>query len=279
MERRIFFRCIFAVLATFSFAVNASFWEQIKEPSDEPVQSIGSYANGCLAGAHALPVEGVGYQVIRPERARYYGHQASIDFIESFASQFQQQTNKQLLIGDMSLAQGGRFSFGHSSHQNGLDIDIWFRLEETRLSSDELADPQAISLIDEKQYQANESNWQDEHFQMVKLAASNPEVARIFVHPIIKQKLCNVESSTNREWLRKVRPWWGHHVHMHVRLDCPRGDNNCRPQAVPPAGDGCGEELASWKPEEGKPLSKPKSNKPKAVPVMPEQCIAMLRNR
>ncbi len=203
-----------------SFAVNASFWEQIKEPSDEPVQSIGSYANGCLAGAHALPVEGVGYQVIRPERARYYGHQASIDFIESFASQFQQQTNKQLLIGDMSLAQGGRFSFGHSSHQNGLDIDIWFRLEETRLSSDELADPQAISLIDEKQYQANESNWQDEHFQMVKLAASNPEVARIFVHPIIKQKLCNVESSTNREWLRKVRPWWGHHVHMHVRLDC-----------------------------------------------------------
>ena len=44
-----------------------------------------------------------------------------------------------------------------------------------------------------------------------------------------------------REWLRKVRPWWGHHDHFHVRLPCPADSPLCEAQAALPQGDGCGE--------------------------------------
>ncbi|MGR3490706.1 MAG: penicillin-insensitive murein endopeptidase, partial [Shimia sp.] len=40
---------------------------------------------------------------------------------------------------------------------------------------------------------------------------------------------------------RKIRPWWGHHYHFHVRLECPPGYDGCTKQAAIPAGDGCAE--------------------------------------
>lgn len=46
-------------------SVSASPWEKFKTPTQGEAQSIGSYANGCLAGGEALPLEGEGYQVIR----------------------------------------------------------------------------------------------------------------------------------------------------------------------------------------------------------------------
>lgn len=258
----------------------ASPWEQVTTPSTQPSQAIGSYANGCLAGGTSLPLQGQGYQVLRSQRARYYGHPEAIRFIERLAAQSQQQLSTNILIGDISLPQGGRFSSGHSSHQTGLDIDIWLRLADRMLTNKQLAEPQPLSVVNLEQYQLLKNNWDERHFELVKLAANDQQVARIFVHPVIKQKLCITEDGQQREWLRKVRPWWGHHYHMHVRLKCPQDSHNCKPQTEPPLGDGCGAELASWKPQP-KPAApkvaaaKPKKKKPK---VMPSQCQQLLED-
>ncbi|SDG66629.1 penicillin-insensitive murein endopeptidase [Vibrio xiamenensis] len=253
-------------------------WEHMTSPSDDAPQAIGGYANGCLAGGVALPLDGDGYQVLRPQNHRYYGHPNTVAFVERLAKQMQSERGTQLLIGDMALPQGGRFSSGHASHQSGLDVDIWLRLANTPLSDDQLKLPTPYSVVDMQGYQMRSERWDNRHFELIKMAASSPEVARIFVHPVIKEQLCMEERSRGkaRLWLRKVRPWWGHNYHFHVRLTCPKGDFLCHDQAPPPRGDGCGSELASWRP-------KPESEQPKAVeqpkktePVLPSMCQALL---
>tara|TARA_Y100001956_G_scaffold12242_1_gene11507 strand:+ start:3076 stop:3927 length:852 start_codon:yes stop_codon:yes gene_type:complete len=264
----------------FTLPVHATPWELVSGPSQEPPQAIGSYANGCLAGAASLSLSGVGYQVIRSQRDRYYGHPNAISFIERLGVLSQQHLDTNILIGDISLPQGGRFSSGHSSHQTGLDIDIWLKLADTRLSDSQLAKPTPHSVVNLEEYRLLKSQWDQRHFELVKMAANDEQVARIFVHPVIKEKLCVTEQGSNREWLRKVRPWWGHHYHMHVRLNCPEGSLNCKPQAEPPKGDGCGAELASWKPQPKPAAPKVASTKPKKkkVKVIPAQCQRLLDN-
>ncbi|MCK6262518.1 penicillin-insensitive murein endopeptidase [Vibrio sp. ZSDE26] len=264
------------LLAIVPVTVNSTPWEAKQIPSSHPTESIGSYANGCLAGAKALPLEGEGYQVIRSQRERYYAHPDTVSFIQHLAQQTYQDLGSILLIGDLSLPQGGRFSSGHSSHQTGLDIDVWLRLAKEPLSAQELAKPKAMSVVHVKEFELNRKRWSEEHFQLVKLAAQNEQVARIFVHPVIKNQLCESEQVDSREWLRKVRPWWGHHSHIHVRLNCPIGDSSCQAQAEPPKGDGCGHELASWWPKPEDKIDVAQPVKKKKVKVPPSQCLAML---
>ncbi|WP_070962516.1 penicillin-insensitive murein endopeptidase [Vibrio sonorensis] len=265
------------VLMFISFSISATPWERFQLPSASEPHAIGSYANGCLAGAHALPLEGEGYQVLRSQRGRYYAHPDTIDFIERLARTAQNEFDSLLLIGDLSLPLGGRFSSGHSSHQTGLDADIWLRLADYPLSDEELNQPVPVSLVNLEAYRLHREHWQGRHFSLVKRAAQDESVARIFVHPVIKQKLCDSETSSNRDWLRKVRPWWGHHYHMHVRLNCPYDSELCTPQIEPPIGDGCGSELASWRP---KPKTAnedtPKAKKKKRKKIPPALCLEML---
>ena len=47
--------------------------------------------------------------------------------------------------------------------------------------------------------------------------------------------------------MSKVRPWYGHHDHIHVRLSCPADSPNCRKQPPVAGDDGCSEKaLAYW---------------------------------
>lgn len=271
---------LLSLLSLLSYPALATPWESIPTPSEHAPQAIGSYANGCLAGGAALPLQGDGYQVLRTQRARYYGHPDAVSFVQRLAAMTHSRLNTQLLIGDISLPQGGRFSSGHSSHQTGLDIDIWLRLSDSPLSPKELEQPTPFSVVNLKQYQLLKKHWDERHFELIKMAASDGQVARIFVHPVIKEKLCRSEGELEREWLRKVRPWWGHHYHMHVRLKCPQGNAVCKPQAAPPPGDGCGAELLSWRPQPKPAAPKVASAKPKKkrIKVMPEQCQQLLED-
>ena len=67
----------------------------------------------------------------------------------------------------------------------------------------------------------------------------------IYENPGIKKILCD-RAGGDRSWLSKIRPWYGHDDHMHVRLHCPRGARGCLAQKPTPAGDGCGASLAYW---------------------------------
>ena len=55
---------------------------------------------------------------------------------------------------------------------------------------------------------------------MIKAAAQEPAVERIFVNAAIKKALCR-DAKGDRAWLHKVRPMYGHDYHFHIRIRCP----------------------------------------------------------
>ncbi|WP_150539110.1 penicillin-insensitive murein endopeptidase [Actinobacillus vicugnae] len=256
-------------------SVQATLWEQIRTPVAGQPQSIGGYSNGCIIGAQPLALKGEGYQVIRSARNRFYGHPDLLSFLQRLAQNTKNAGLPPILIGDMGMPAGGRFSSGHASHQTGLDADIWFRFgpmdEQTAKNPAGLA----TLMVNRDAQVVDERVWTAQHATMVKLAAQDTRVDRIFVNPAIKVKLCNT-AGRDRGWLRKVRPWYGHDSHMHVRLSCPQNAPNCENQAPVPAGDGCGAELYSW--FEPAPAGS-MASKAKVLPTPPVQCQMILSSQ
>ena len=76
----------------------------------------------------------------------------------------------------------------HASHQVGLDADI--RLPNRLFTRQEREDMIAVSMLRDP-LNVDLSRWTPLHTRLIKLAASYPEVERIFVHPAIKQVLCD----------------------------------------------------------------------------------------
>ena len=161
---------------------------------------------------------------------------------------------------------------GADTLQTGLDVDIFLQLPKTRWTSAQLLRPQALDLVSRDGKHVVSTLWKPEIFSLIKLAAQDKDVTRIFVNPAIKQQLC-LDAGTDRDWLRKVRPWFQHRAHMHVRLRCPADSLECEDQPLPPPGDGCGAELQSWF-EPPKPgTTKPEKKTP---PPLPPSCQALL---
>jgi len=255
--------------------VAASPWGKVKTTAPGPAAAIGAASNGCIAGAQVLPAEGTGYVSIRRYRNRYYGHPDTLRFVTSLGRTLSTQTDELLMVGDLSQPRGGLMSSMHRSHQNGMDVDIWFQLTTSARSTNDrypkgrdpanMVAPGGLSVS---------PAWGKEQRFLLMTSAEDLHVDRIFVNPAIKRALCRSETG-NRAWLRKLRPWWGHDSHFHVRLKCPRGSPQCQQQAALPPGDGCGASLAWWFSDEArKPSKKPKAKKPK--PRMPAACQALL---
>ncbi len=242
-------------------------------PAPGQPRPIGSYANGCMAGGEALPIDGPHWQVMRLSRNRNWGQPELVQFIEKFSADVAKQGWPGLLIGDMSQPRGGPMITGHASHQIGLDVDIWLtQMPDHAMTRQERETKAAQSLLVRgKRLVLDTRKWSDVDLRLYKQAASYPEVVRIFASPAIKQQLCET-AGTDRAWLRKIRPWYGHDDHMHIRLACPPGISGCVDQAPPPEGDGCGRELASW----FKPPPPPPKHPPKPKPPPPEKTLANL---
>lgn len=248
-------------------------WQKIEHPVSGSPDAIGGFANGCIIGAQPLPLNSPHYQVMRADQRRYFGHPELLAFINRLSNQANQKALGTVLIGDMAMPAGGRFSSGHASHQSGLDVDIWLQLPRQRWTAQQLLKPQPIDLVSANGKQVVERQWQPQIASLIKLAAQDNEVTRIFVNPAIKQRLCQ-DAGADRHWLHKVRPWFGHRAHMHVRLRCPASSLECLDQDSPPAGDGCGAELASWfQPQQ--PNANPVKKEP---PPLPPTCQALLDN-
>ena len=246
-------------------------------------RSIGYYSRGCLSGAKALPVDGKGWQAMRLSRNRNWGHPDLIALIERFAGEVQKEDGwPGLLVGDMSQPRGGPMLTGHSSHQIGLDADIWFTPMPSRaLSQREREDLSATSMIDGP-LKVDATAFTPSHVKVVKRAASYRQVERVLVHPAIKKALCEA-AGTDRAWLSKVRPYFGHHYHFHVRIACPKSAGDCRAQEPPRSDDGCGKELDDWfkrltePPKPHPPGYKPPPPKPPlTLSDLPKDCRVVL---
>jgi penicillin-insensitive murein endopeptidase len=245
-------------------------------PAPLAARSIGAYSRGCLAGAVALAVDGPSWQVMRLSRNRNWGRPELIDYLERLAGLAPAVGWTGLLVGDLSQPRGGPMRTGHASHQIGLDADVWLTPMPPRtLSASEREQMSATSMLHADGKRVDPAVWSENHHAVIETAARMPGIARIFVNPAIKVALCE-GAGPDRDWLRVVRPWWGHDAHFHVRLKCPAGDAACKDQDPPPAGDGCGAELASWfkPPEEPAKPARPKP--PLTLKDLPPACSEVL---
>jgi penicillin-insensitive murein endopeptidase len=248
---------------------------------------FGSYAKGCIAGADELSETGPTWQAMRLSRNRNWGHPELVDMVKTLSRFAAQQPGwNGIYVGDMSQPRGGPMLTGHASHQIGLDADIWM-LPPTSLSltRQQREDISSISMRRANGAFVNGS-WTRAHHEIMKAAAQDPRVSRIFVFPGAKVQMCDDERG-DRSYLRKIRPWYGHHYHFHVRLACPSGARGCVDQDPPPAGDGC-DDAREWQsniisPQKAKPAPKPAKPAPPPKPKrelvladLPAQCKAVL---
>jgi penicillin-insensitive murein endopeptidase len=247
------------------------------EPAPLPPRAIGGYARGCVAGAVALPIDGETWQVMRLSRNRNWGHPRLVALLERLAKRVPEINGwPGLLVGDMAQPRGGPMLTGHASHQLGLDADVWLTpMPDRRLTREEREMMSATNMVREDRLDIDPAAWTPQHTALIRAAAKEPEVARIFVNPAIKKAMCR-EAGDDRAWLGKVRPTWGHNFHFHIRLACPRAEDDCRDQDPPPAGDGCGPELDHWF---TKAMLFPKPGKPRPPMTMaqlPAECRSVL---
>ena len=280
---QIYFKLLFGffVFLLFGCASNEIKWNSVSGPTNNPDQVFGSYSAGCLDGAVSLTASSKNYQAMRLSRQRYYGHPRLIQFLNDYSKEVYESGLGSLAIGDLSQARGGPMPQGHASHQTGLDADIWFKRftddERKSLSLNDLESFSAIFVVNEDTLTINDETWKEESSLALKAAALHVDVERVFVNFVIKKKLCEIHKGES--WLNKIRPWWGHNYHYHVRLSCPKGSATCKPQQPVIQNDGCDETLDWWFTEEAQTeLDKKKDIKERII-KLPLQCAAVFNNR
>jgi penicillin-insensitive murein endopeptidase len=273
------------LLSLLVFPAQAKEWGDVRTPVPGPARVIGGPVSGCLAGAERLPSEGGGFQAVRVSRNRHWGHPATVAFVKDMGARARQAGFGDLYIGDLAQPRGGPMASLHGSHQNGLDVDIWFNLDpKPRLAPAEREEIAIVKLTTPDERRVDPALWRPEHARVLRMAADDPRVDRILVHFAIKKHLCET-AGADRAWLRKLRPWRGHNEHFHVRLVCPAGSPDCVQQAAIPPGDGCDSTLEWWfldaeerrkrDEEAARAAPRPQAGPPR--PKLPAQCAAILR--
>ncbi|MBI4724396.1 MAG: penicillin-insensitive murein endopeptidase [Rhodomicrobium sp.] len=243
--------------------------------------AIGQYDRGCIAGAQRIAITGSSWQAMRLSRNRFWGHPMLLGYIRKFARDVHRLDGwPGILVGDMAQPIGGPLLGGHASHQIGLDVDLWYMpMPGHTLSATEREQLSANNMVDRATLTVDKAVWSEAQVKLLRRAASYPEVARIFVHPAVKKALCEA-AGADREWLHKIRPWFRHDDHFHIRLNCPPGSPACVAQAPVPPGDGCGAELDGWfarlRAVPKKPAKPPLPRKPMLVSDLPKECQSLL---
>lgn len=254
-------------------------------PAAMPTRSIGSYVKGCLAGAEAMPLNGDTWQVMRLSRNRYWGHPEAIALLKRLSAKVHKDAGwPGILVGDIGQPRGGPALSGHASHQIGLDADIWLTpMPDRRYSREEREDTSAVMMVREDRLDVDPKVFTQGQLLMLRDAAQEPAVQRIFVNAAIKKALCR-EAKGDRSWLSKIRPWWGHDYHFHIRMKCPAGSPECEGQSSQSEDEGCKPaDLAFWfkdsvlhpKPPP-KPATPPKPKPPMTLAQLPAACKAVL---
>ena len=201
-----------------------------------------------LEGASELGALSLGVEVLAPQLERNYGTYELVELIRQVGVLYDQRHPGAIFqVGDLSLEAGGtiRDRSGkrvHSSHRNGLDVDINFLRTDCHEEGSHNARDCPPSLAP--------------NLELMQLfLASGPPMGPIvdlfYVHHDFYERACNyVYASEERhdeysDLLRYMEPRDGHQAHFHMRIRCPALSRGCRTGAPPSSRDRCGRRLAS----------------------------------
>ena len=260
--------------------VVAKQWQAQRLPTPGPALSIGTTSLGCLQGAATLPASGPGYEALRLGRNRRFGHPTLVAYVQRLGAAAKKAKLGLIVVGDLSQPRGGPTPSGHRSHQTGLDADIGYvtpaGVRAGRLSARIREHVSAVAVVDGKTHEKTPA-WTEAIPKLLALAAGDPSVDRIFVDPGIKKMLCDGPLA-KASWQARLRPWWNHHDHFHVRLKCPADSPLCVAQEPPP-DDGCGKSLAWWFSDDAAATRTKKKETEAAAPepALPSACAGVLQ--
>src|SRR5713101_4329460 len=166
-------------------------------PATMPTRVVGFYAKGCIAGAKALPINGETWQVMRLSRNRNWAHPDMVALLERLSAKAHKDAGwPGILVGDMSQPRGGPMYTGHASHQVGLDADIWFTpMPDHVQTREEREFTSAVQMVAENRLDVDPNTWTHTRTELLRVAAEDPEVERIFVNAAIKKAVCREAGS------------------------------------------------------------------------------------
>jgi penicillin-insensitive murein endopeptidase len=229
-----------------------------------------------------MPITGDTWQVMRLSRNRNWGYPDMIALLKRLSVHAHKDAGwPGILVGDIGQPRGGPALSGHASHQMGLDADVWLTpMPDHLLSRQDREEMSATMMVRNDRLDIDPKAWTPQHWMVLRDAAKEPAVQRIFVNAAIKKALCR-EAKGDRSWLEKIRPWWGHDYHFHIRMRCPPGAPECHGQKDQEGGDGCKpSDLAFWFKDSvlhPKPPTEPAKPKPPiTMAQMPPDCKAVL---
>lgn len=249
-------------------------------PAPGPARIVGGPGPGCIAGAERLPESGPGFMTVRESRSAFWGHPEVIAALKLLGQRAQAAGLPVLLMNDISGPRGGPLVGGHVSHQLGLDADVYLdvvtpRPERAAAAARDAIDPPGLVRPDQRG--VDMARWRPQHVTLLKLAATLPGVDRVLVNAAIKQQLCREVPANDREWLRRIRPWYQHAAHMHIHFRCPAGSPECGDLPPIAPGDGCDASLQWWFDRlDQPPEKKPPSTARPARPMVPAACGPIL---
>jgi len=188
----------------------------------------GTYTDGCLLKGHQLDIDKYISFKAAFESPNRFGHDTLIrilaDLDEKYRDQFPDFLKTPVLVGELSR-NGGGVTIPHFSHQLGLDIDFYFFSSKANAQW-------PFSYVQTgrgvtKDFDLERNWWLAGYFSL------SPQVDRIFVAPEVKITFCHMKGKL-RHWkgkedmvLAKLRAWYGHRDHFHVRLKCPNNEPHC----------------------------------------------------
>ena len=211
------------------------------------------------------------WDLLRPGRHRNFGHPELLDFIQALAGRVVEEKLGRLRVGDLGQPRGGPAPSGHASHQSGLDVDLAYALTPRGRG------PLLQTMVERSRHEPADA-FGESQLRLLKLAAEDPRVARIFVNPVLKRALCEGPGD-DRAWRARIRPWWGHNEHFHVRLTCPLDSPECQNQPPPGDGEGC-QSIGWWfeddSAEDRKRAAADYGKRVGARPALPLSCDALL---
>jgi len=238
----------------------------------EPGPVRGTYNRGSLDGGARLADEGKHHYLLFPPRCGFasdgdsnaWAHPSVVGAVTDVARALREAfpDAQRLPIGELSAEHGGKLRY-HLSHQNGLDVDVWFPTRR-RLPDSGLVASAATELLRcdfGPKYEAKDpktGRWgvtQDFDPELAWAVASRfaarSDVKVIFVGALLKKELARwakaqgIPASERRRTNAKLYPvfcrapkgvkidsyrrnWCPHDDHFHVRFRCPKDSPTCK---------------------------------------------------
>ncbi len=189
-----------------------------------------------LQNAAQLPLEGIGYWTIRPERNTHYGTDDLISGLIETAAALRQAGPEMppLAIGDISGPKGGRVSL-HLSHRSGRDADLLFFWTDFWGAPVLTEDFAHFNASGRARYMRMEIRFDTaRNWALVRGLLANPRIGRpgllIFVWQPLREKLLKyarltekdpaVLAAARRSLLISRESEGLHNDHFHVRIAC-----------------------------------------------------------